>query len=151
MGIFCCCCRPKKAIDESGRTSFRHYGAATLTGYKPGKADWVNQDAYFADSKVDTKRNLNNSSKHIFGIFDGHGSLGHQVSSLCRDEFLSILQLSGGNFSKAFEYLQEKLFKSDIDIDSSGTTCTIVMIHEGKVEVRTIYAFAIVIVYNCWF
>ena len=142
--IFCCCSKFKKACGEESETATstcHHYGAITLTGYKPGITNWVNQDAYFVDSKVVVQSSTTSarSNKHIFGIFDGHGTLGHRVSSFCRDKLMDIQQLSGGDFPKAFEYLQEALVNSDIDIDSSGTTGTIVMIHEGKVEVSIVF------------
>lgn len=129
----CCCFRPWRSVSEATSTENQTYGVTTITGYKPGITDWINQDAYFVSSKFDCE-NLK-SDQHLFCIFDGHGHHGHNVSSFCRDELMGILSLAGYNLPTTFEYLHHALERSDIDTDASGTTCTMVMIHGDKLEV----------------
>jgi serine/threonine protein phosphatase PrpC len=104
----------------------------TTTGMKPGTKEWINQDNYLVNEDSENLK----SGRHIYAVFDGHGRTGHEVSTFCRDQLLNILDLSGGCFVPTFEQLHEALKNSSIDINSSGTTCSIVVLKEGTVEVR---------------
>lgn len=62
---------------------------------------------------------------------------GHEVSTFCRAQLLDILALSGDCFVHTFERLHDALVASPIDVDSSGTTSTVVVINNGTIEVNS--------------
>ena len=135
MTFFCRLCSGIKVIgnkSSSNNTSNGQFGVTSIKGYKPSASNWVNQDSFLIHESSDDLK----SGRHIYAVFDGHGEYGHEISSFCRDQLLDILSLCGNCVIPAFDRLQEALTESSIDIDSSGTTCTIVVIQNGTIEVR---------------
>ena len=128
----CCLLRLLSSSDDDNGDKF---GVTTVTGMKPGIPDWTNQDNYFVKEESENLK----GGRHIYAVFDGHGQHGHKVSQFCREQLMDILSLSGDSFPPTFDHLHQALVKSDIDVDSSGTTCTIVVIKEGIVEVKRYY------------
>ena len=125
----CCLCQGT----SSSAVNCKQHGVTTVTGYKPGRdTEWINQDNYLVKEDITDLK----GGRHIYAVFDGHGSTGHEISTFCRDELLNILALTGDCFVPAFEQLHDALGKSSIDTDSSGTTCAIITIKEGILEVR---------------
>ena len=121
----------------------RSFGASTITGWKPGVNDWTNQDTYFVQEEEEDKINdLKNSEtkqrrRSFYAVLDGHGSNGHSVSNFCRERLLQLLSQNNFDFDDAFSQMQEKLESSQMDIDCSGTTCTVITISNlGEIEVR---------------
>lgn len=133
MSIFCRLCSGIKVIgSKSSSNNNDQYGVTSMTGYKPDFPNWANQDSFLIhEASNDLK-----SGRHIYAVFDGHGQYGHKVSTFCRDQLLDILSLCGNCVVPMFGQLQEALVASSIDIDSSGTTCTMVVIQNGTLEVR---------------
>ena len=67
----------------------------------------------------------------------GHGPFGHYVSYYCRDNVVRILKETNYQLPMTFERMQYELENNEIDIDSSGTTCTIMIIENGhRLKVR---------------
>jgi serine/threonine protein phosphatase PrpC len=52
----------------------------TKKGFIPSNSSKVNQDSYIITPNVNNK-----TWQHIFGICDGHGPLGHYVSSYIKN------------------------------------------------------------------
>ncbi len=126
----CCLFRARTSTSDDGKK----FGVISVAGVKPGISDWTNQDSYLVKEDPDNLK----ESRHIYAVFDGHGKHGHDVSNFCREQLMDILSLSGDYFPPTFEHLHEALLKSSIDVDSSGTTCTILVINKGIVEVKMI-------------
>ncbi len=129
----CRLCQGTNSIsDESCQLNYAKCGVSSITGVKSGDKDWINQDNYLVheDSKPLKK------GRHIFAVFDGHGTNGHHVSQFCRENLLEIIETSEFDIVSAFDKLHEALQNSSFSVETSGTTCTIVIIHEGAAEVR---------------
>jgi serine/threonine protein phosphatase PrpC len=79
----------------------------------------------------------------IYGVFDGHGRQGHDVSDFVKEYLPKLIvhneAFRAGNihdallngFGQIQDLLQEETDKGNIDATASGTTCTIV-VHRGK-------------------
>ena len=138
-------CSGKKAIADAS-TSCRNgekqqyheqqqYGVTTLTGFKPNLKEWINQDSYVVHEESQALKH----GKHIYAVFDGHGQYGHEISRLCRENLLDIISKSNGCFVTTFHKLHEALLGSDdFDVETSGTTGTIVVIHQGTLHVSNV-------------
>ena len=88
---------------------------------------------------------------HLFGVCDGHGIYGKEVSSTIKQilpQYLkknlgNVLRTSGSEGAspgdvwagliKTFKEVNEFLFTSDIDILLSGSTCNIVLVVKDRV------------------
>ena len=106
---------------------------ATLAGIKNGKTK-TNQDSYFIFNEFGPKNIL-----QLYGVCDGHGPSGHNVSQYCaqhlpellvkdQQRILTTLSKPGYALIKAFEELEEKLDTQKkngelkFDMSASGTT-----------------------------
>lgn len=115
-------------------TTTEGIGYACKKGLKP---EAPNQDSFFI-MKVDDKYSF-------YGVFDGHGSKGHDVSNFVKDNLPKILFSQEGletdpkavlmkTFAK-MQYLIEKATQlKQIDATRSGTTCSVVLhVHRENV------------------
>lgn len=64
-------------------TKYAYYSKAGMTVWKSEKE---NQDSFFISQKIAGKPN-----EHIFGVADGHGECGRQVSSMIKSRLPGIL------------------------------------------------------------
>jgi hypothetical protein len=64
----------KKKVKE-GKNCVRKFAFATRVGYHPNNPNKVNQDAYILAPNIQSL-----PSFHLFGICDGHGQFGREVS-----------------------------------------------------------------------
>ena len=101
----------------------KKFVAISKKGYVPYNKNKVNQDSYFCDYNFDGKDNC-----RLFGVCDGHGEYGHNVSALVTRKLPKYL--------KTFDYekdpqqamisavnkVVETLRKSNINTTFSGTT-----------------------------
>lgn len=132
---FCCLCRVGSSI--SGLSAQAQYGATTVTGFKPGIKDWANQDSFLVRENSENLK----SQRHVYAVFDGHGHLGHKVSAFCREKLLEIIESSGDCNGSTFDVLHRALIESSIDVETSGTTGTIVILNQGILEVSFTLTF----------
>lgn len=101
------------------------YSYRSKKGYTPNTVK-TNQDAYVINTSIGKK-----SWQHYFGICDGHGSLGHHVSSFIKTNLSKAIDnVDGVDKSKirevlfqSFKSTNEKLCQeSGIDLAYSGST-----------------------------
>ncbi|CAK0837216.1 unnamed protein product [Prorocentrum cordatum] len=106
-------------------------GYACKKGLKP---EAPNQDSFFI-MKVDDQYSL-------YGVFDGHGSKGHDVSNFVKDNLPKILFSQDGldtdpksvllkTFAKTQYLIEKATALKQIDATRSGTTCSVVL-HSHK-------------------
>lgn len=97
----------------------------TKKGYIPTNSGKVNQDNYIVNP------NLNNHTwQHFFAVCDGHGPLGHHVSSYIKNTLPQAVNNAKGlerhpkeALTKAFEVAYDRLLKeSKVDLSFSGST-----------------------------
>lgn len=135
---------------KTNENPLKSYQARTQTGSSNGKTKSHNQDTCL------TLENYNQSShQHLFGIFDGHGLFGHEVSNFVKKILPAYLSKSLPDnckthivkgpglsihalaeipevFNKCFFSIQEALTSHPhIDVTYSGTTTVLVYIN-GK-------------------
>ena len=68
-----------KLISKEGKNCIRKFAFATRVGFHPNNPHKVNQDSYIL---VPNLQNL--QSLHMFGICDGHGQYGRDVSQFVK-------------------------------------------------------------------
>lgn len=120
----------KKTVDRQATQSstktkcFKSYHTLSKVGYVPFNNKKVNQDRPMAVSPFMQKDN-----KAVFGCFDGHGQLGHEVSQFCVTELPKFIAKQKdlatnpeGALDRAFVECNTKLCHSKIDCTFSGTT-----------------------------
>lgn len=76
------------------------FAFATRVGHYPNNPYKVNQDAFILAPNI-----LNLSSMHYFGVCDGHGQNGKDVSTLIKSNLPA--------------YIEENLYKSKLDVKTS--------------------------------
>lgn len=117
---------------EKGSNSYLRYAALSNAGYDPEGAKKTNQDAYVSLGE------FGHESVSAFGVFDGHGAVGHVVSAFCKkkwpenmDKALMKAETQNPGDGDAVRRMLEKSFvdtnkqlEKDRQIDSSlsGTT-----------------------------
>jgi serine/threonine protein phosphatase PrpC len=106
------------------------------TGYIPGNTSKTNQDSYFAHINF-----ANHQDSYLFGVFDGHGFYGGEVSSFIKQRLPQLLAASPDIHSNPSRALKtsimktnEELLKSNLDVKFSGSTLNVVLI-----QGRTLY------------
>jgi len=111
------------------------YAAMSKVGYVPFNPNKVNQDRYAEITKLGDI-----DSKCFFGVFDGHGAVGHEVSEFVSRELPNFFLKQGKTLetdpneaiTKAFVDCNTKLCKDSIDCAFSGTTAIVCYITNGK-------------------
>lgn len=113
---------------------FKHYASLSKVGYVPFNPHKVNQDR-----AMEVTRFGDDDEKALFGVFDGHGALGHEVSEFLRTElpkfFLKQPNLSSQPIeaiTKAFLDCNTKLASGSIDCTFSGSTGIACYLQDGK-------------------
>jgi hypothetical protein len=74
-GILC-----KQNEDDNFFEYVMRFSYKTKKGYAPSNPGKINQDAYITHPNINGK-----TWEHLFGICDGHGPLGHLVSSFIKN------------------------------------------------------------------
>ena len=113
--------------DEEPRNTLASYGVCLITGRKPCYPDWTIQDNYAVAEDIHLGQKM-----QVFVLLDGHGTYGHFVSEHCRENLPKLLSEADYNPAEAFKRMHNKLCKSRIETESSGTTCVVVIIEPGK-------------------
>jgi serine/threonine protein phosphatase PrpC len=91
----------------------------------------MNQDCFFQHVELD-----DNCSRHLFGVADGHGTLGHLVSDFLKRRIPAnvISHLTHGTnpttaMAKAFSKTSEELAVTGVDIEYAGSTlCSVLLV-----------------------
>lgn len=112
---------------------YKAYHTLTKTGYVPFNTGKVNQDRPCTVAPF-----MQSDEKAVFGCFDGHGQVGHEVSQFCTVElpkFIAkqkdLLKNPEASLDRAFVECNTKLCHSKTDCTFSGTT-VIVCYLDGK-------------------
>eukprot|EP00466_Bigelowiella_natans_P015876 jgi/Bigna1/127492/aug1.4_g2200 len=121
--------------DKTGIVSC--HASLSRVGYIPFNSRKVNQDR--------CTENLNfakDPKKCLFGVFDGHGQVGHDVSQFLIDNLPGMIAAKGvpqleknphKEITTCFEAANVKLNKSGIDTTCSGTTAVVCYIDDHKI------------------
>jgi serine/threonine protein phosphatase PrpC len=124
----------RSSVVEVKQPIFTRYAALSKVGYVPFNPNKVNQDR--AMKMVNFG---GDESKALFGCFDGHGALGHEVSQyvstqlpdhLLRQE--NIVSNPTAAITKGFLDCNTNLANSHIDCNFSGTTAIVCYLHGRK-------------------
>mmetsp|Transcript_19909 Transcript_19909/g.35522 ORF Transcript_19909/g.35522 Transcript_19909/m.35522 type:complete len:367 (+) Transcript_19909:107-1207(+) len=117
----------KNNIQKTNDGVIERYCSFSRVGYVPFNNSKVNQDRYLEQMKF-----ANEDSKHLFGVFDGHGVNGHDVSQFLIDILPNAIagkknldSEPEAAITKAFIEVNEKLDRSGIDVTCSGTTAVV--------------------------
>ena len=132
-------CRLPTAGRASGGRVFSHYSSLSKVGYIPYNPAKVNQDR-----ALELVRFNGSDSQALFAVFDGHGQLGHEVSSFLTQELprQMVKQLGtvaasvdmSGALSRAFVDTNGILAqRSGIDCTFSGSTAIVVYLTDRHI------------------
>lgn len=101
-------------------------------GYLPDNPDKVNQDAY-----LDFANFAHSTDMHFFGVCDGHGFYGKEVSSYCKQRLPALLAQDPALSSNPRKALTNTILRTDsellncpFDVNFSGSTLNVVFILE---------------------
>lgn len=105
-------------------------GYFSKTGLSPDMPKKVNQDSMIAIENF-----LGNPHCHLFGVFDGHGQYGKEISNFIKDR-LPVLFSNDNSFTQnpkqsiltCVERLQAEILRSKFDTSFSGSTMVLVLI-----------------------
>ena len=108
-------------------TKYAHY---TQTGFIPGNTAKVNQDSYFEHLNF-----ANYPDLYLFGVCDGHGFYGGEVSGFVKQRLPVLLSQDPSIYSKPKKALAScilrcnaELGQINLDVNFSGTTLVLVLI-----------------------
>lgn len=118
---------------EKGSNNFLRYAALSNAGYEPDGGKKTNQDTFVSICE------FGDPSISVFGVFDGHGAVGHVVSAFCKKKWpenldkallLTETKKPSGNddgiremLEKSFTETHKQLERErQIDSSLSGTT-----------------------------
>jgi serine/threonine protein phosphatase PrpC len=113
-------------------TTETHSTAAvsSIKGLKPNNPNWTNQDNFFV---VETQ--VGDAETLMYCVLDGHGEVGHLVSTRCRTLFPDIIRHNNYDMKKAFYQMQSDLISCEVDSRCSGATCTLALITNNIISV----------------
>jgi len=140
----------KGTVRKSSRNSkLCQYVAISKKGYIPYDHDKRNQDAVICRECLRTGiKNAEQVIIHFFGVADGHGVVGHYVSNFvtqelpieCENRLLKIKHVEELNDNRISDILHDsimrvsdRLEKSDIEIEHSGTTLCCSLIYDNMI------------------
>lgn len=112
------------------------YNYLSNTGYIPGNTAKTNQDSYFAHINF-----ANQQDAYLFGVCDGHGFYGGEVSSFIKQRLPQIIASDTEIHSnpkkaliRSIHKCNDELGKINLDVKFSGSTLNLVLI-----QGRTLY------------
>lgn len=116
-------------IPKEPKNVIRKLGFKTKIGSIAGVPKAFNQDAFIIHTGL-----LSTRSDHFFAVCDGHGSEGHQVSSLIQSSAVQIIEKKLIRYPplealhRSIEEISKKVLHSNIDTSFSGSTFVGVLI-----------------------
>ena len=126
-------------FNKNKKTSFSSFDTLSLPGTK-NQIPKINQDNYIVMTNVSNQKNIK-----IFGVFDGHGENGYEISKYVSNYFTNYYENFYQNFSStnpeeiknSYATIDLNLKKlhneKKIDIFRSGTTSNIIIIEGSKI------------------
>ncbi|CAM9453481.1 unnamed protein product, partial [Ectocarpus fasciculatus] len=84
------------------------------------------------------KEDLGGSGVRLFVVLDGHGELGHLVSRRCSAKLPNLVIDSNLCVARATLRMADDLRSCPVDCASSGATCVLTTIHDGKISVANL-------------
>lgn len=110
--------------------TFNTGAVSSIKGLKPNNPNWTNQDNFFVvESKSGEPESL------MYCVLDGHGEVGHLVSTRCRMLFPDIIRQNNYDMKRAFFQMQSDLTSCDVDSRCSGATCNLALIVNNVISV----------------
>jgi len=109
------------------------YAFYSKVGLAPTNPDKQNQDSFYIQTKIGGK-----PKRHLFGVADGHGQFGKEVSTLIKyalPRFLTetlIISNPTEAFKNSYHLTSDEIKNSGLDIEFSGSTCVSVLIDDDK-------------------
>ena len=106
----------------------------TKRGSVGGQPKPHNQDAYLISPYLQGLK-----SQYLFGVFDGHGAYGHEVSQFIKSNLTQSIEYYLARYptksalSEGIEFTKKRLNESRIETKYSGSTLTIVMVRDTEV------------------
>lgn len=106
------------------------YAFYSKVGASPANPAKQNQDSFIVHPKI-----LGSYSQHLFGVADGHGQYGKEVSSTVKQKYPGILEENLKSYNvpdaiiKTTLRTNEEIERNIEDIEFSGSTCVMVFIH----------------------
>jgi serine/threonine protein phosphatase PrpC len=121
--------------DADATTPFR-VSSLSKVGQVPMNTSKVNQDRCWVLEKFGGK----DTGMKYFGVADGHGIRGHDVSELVKVQLPQLLNKQpclqtdpAKALREAYKIMNDTVHRSKIDISFSGTTCVSVLVHDKKI------------------
>ena len=118
---------------------FSTYATRTKTGLVPFNPNKVNQDRAIVVPQVAHSDKHGGRGAALFGVFDGHGMLGHDVSSYLLRKMPQWFSKNPkwtkdpkDALSRCFFWLTKELARSDVNCTFSGTTAVVTLFDEHK-------------------
>jgi len=108
------------------------YAHVTRCGMIPGNSGKTNQDSYFEFLNFG-----GNPEHHLFGVFDGHGFYGREVSTFVRERLPKLLVSDPFLNKDTKKAIHRSVFRieqevvEEVDVNFSGTTLILIFI-KGK-------------------
>lgn len=106
----------------------KSFGYTSTAGYEPTGHKKTNQDAFIVLNDYAGVEN-----QYLFGVFDGHGRVGHKASNYIASEigvnfsgYMKSCQNISSAFKNSFVDLDRGMSKCDFDVKMSGTTGVVV-------------------------
>lgn len=110
------------------------YNFLSNTGYIPGNSAKTNQDSYFAHINF-----ANQQDAYLFGVCDGHGFYGGEVSGFIKQRLPQIISADPDIHSNPKKAIVRSIFKCNdelgkinLDVKFSGSTLNLVLI-QGRI------------------
>lgn len=114
-------CEEGKDVDfDEKKNIVTKFAFATRVGHSPSNPNKVNQDSFILAPNI-----LNIQSMHYFGVCDGHGQNGKDVSSLVKQQLPSYLE----------EYLYSTKLNVKDSLKQSFLDCNKELMNNGKFDV----------------
>lgn len=122
------------------------YAYLSMRGYYPNDPNKPNQDNFVVKETFGAK------NRALFGVYDGHGHVGHETAIFARDNLPPSMKLTLEDFDRtqgkersydqaltdAHVATNEKLHKSPIDDAMSGTTSVTVLIDKSDLTIMNL-------------
>lgn len=114
---------------------YHSYASLSKTGFVPFNPNKVNQDRC-----VEVVKFQHDDNKAVFGVFDGHGAIGHIVSEFVKNDLHRCIASQSDldtnphqALTQAFIECHQRLVSSGIDCQFSGTTVVLVYINGNSI------------------
>jgi len=126
---------PSKLVIDSTDSCIKEYMSISRVGYVPFNSNKVNQDRVVCYTGLGERKNC-----YLFGVLDGHGVRGEDVSGFVLSNIVPIIkkiadftQSPNDGLIKAFADMTTSLVLSPVNCSFSGTTAVCSWIQDKKI------------------